>query len=63
MLFLMVLYSIFSEDNGNFQYFKSKNAYIFKIIRDIGLVFYSFQIILNRHPWIRGTFANVEKVL
>ena len=61
MLFLNVLYPIFSEENGNFQYFSSKNAYIFKIIRVIGLVFYHLNFLTDIHGL--GTLKNIEKLL
>ena len=61
MLFLNVLYPVFSEENGNFQYFSSKNAYIFKIIRVIGLVFYYLNFLRNIHGL--GTLKNIEKLL
>ena len=58
MLFLNVLYPIFSEENGNFQYFSSKNAYILKIIRVIGLVFYHFNFLPDIHGL--GTLKHIE---
>ena len=49
----MVLYPVFSEENGNFQYFQARMPISSKLNQSYWLSFLPFKF-FNRYPWIRN---------